>query len=169
MAQQNADIHAMATELTVGRLKIAELQKELDKAHALFTGFRLCFFPVEGKHAEEGAEGARQGASGAFMTHSSVFSFSFAGGHLEEDAEGEVDLGLSRPHLPLSCIKPSLVRQCHPFFYSCVPAPLRCNYPSVRWPSEEHWWPAPALLSSLIELRPHASRSSIFCNNLREA
>ncbi|CAJ1459678.1 unnamed protein product, partial [Effrenium voratum] len=33
----------------------------------------------QGKHAEEGAEGARQGASG---------------GHLEEDAEGEVDLGL---------------------------------------------------------------------------
>ena len=63
VAQQNADIHAMATELTVGRLKIAELQKELDKAHALFTGFRQCFFPVEGKHAEEGAEGARQGAS----------------------------------------------------------------------------------------------------------
>ena len=44
VAQQNADIHTMATELTVGRLKIAELQKELDKAHALFTGFRLCFF-----------------------------------------------------------------------------------------------------------------------------
>ena len=124
VAQQNADIHAMATELTVGRLKIAELQKELDKAHALFTGFRLCFFPVEGKHAEEGAEGARQGASSAFMTHSSVFPFSFAGGHLEEDAEGEVDLGLSRPHLPLSCIKPSLVRQCHPFVLqlcSCSP------------------------------------------------
>ncbi|CAJ1431705.1 unnamed protein product, partial [Effrenium voratum] len=33
VAQQNADIHAMATELTVGRLKIAELQKELDKAN----------------------------------------------------------------------------------------------------------------------------------------
>ena len=75
VAQQNADIHAMATELTVGRLKIAELQKELDKAHALFTGFRLCFFPVEGKHAEEGAEGARQGASGAFMTHLCFFLF----------------------------------------------------------------------------------------------
>ena len=41
------------------------------------TGFRLCFFPVEGKHAEEGAEGARQGASGAFMTHSSVFFLFF--------------------------------------------------------------------------------------------
>ncbi|CAJ1390027.1 unnamed protein product, partial [Effrenium voratum] len=33
VAQQNADIHAMATELTVGRLNIAELQKELDKAN----------------------------------------------------------------------------------------------------------------------------------------
>ena len=124
VAQQNADIHAMAAELTVERLKIAELQKELDKAHALFTGFRLCFFPVEGKHAEEGVEGARQGALGA--THSSVFSFSFAGGHLEEDAEGEVDLGLSRPHLPLSCINFN-----HPFFYSCVPASLcRGGFPN---------------------------------------
>ena len=62
------------------------------------------------------------------MTHSSGFFFSFSGGHLEEDAEGEVDLGLSRPHLPW-CPPTRSARQ----LLSPLPR-IRCPDPRVSYP-----------------------------------